>query len=122
MNKFKYYFRIETRTGIETNEVIFTLDEIQKREFTGKDLDIIAKCQFTGFKDNKGNEIYDGHILSDWTETDEGLVQSKRQVFWCPKTGAWKLDNSFNQDKSSGDLLSEELADYSYEITGHIFK
>lgn len=76
--------------------------------------------QFTGFKDNKGNEIYEGDILGDWNEVDGKMVQSKMQVFWYGEVGAWKLDNSFNQDKSSGDLLSNEIADFKYEIVGNI--
>jgi len=78
--------------------------------------------QFTGFKDRNEKEIFEGDILSDWTETDEGNIQSKMQVFWCEKIGAWKLDNSFKQDKSSGDLLSDELTDFTYEITGNIYE
>ena len=76
--------------------------------------------EFTGFYDKRGVEIFEGDILSDWNEVDGKQVKSKRQVYWCEKTGAWKLDNSFNQDKSCGDLLSDELESFVYEITGNI--
>ena len=83
-------------------------------------LDHATVQQFTGLCDKHGIEIYEGDILSDWTETDEGLIQSKMQVFWDSKIGAWLLDNSYKQNKSSGDLLSDELAGFSYEITGNV--
>ena len=85
-------------------------------------LSFVEVMQCTGFKDNKGIDIYDGDILSDWNEVDGKQVQSKLQVYWCDKTGAWKLDHSFSQDKSSGDLLCEELSDFAYEITGNVYQ
>lgn len=97
----------DSRRYARTNVVIDKIDTI---------------TQFTGFFDNKGNEIYEGDILSDSINTDEGLIQSKMQVFWCNKLGAWRLDNSYGQDKTSGDLLSDELADFAYEITGNIYE
>jgi hypothetical protein len=68
--KFKYYFKVHTSEGIELNKVIFTLNQIQERNFTGREEDCIAKEQFTGLRNKSGLDIYTGDIL------DQGWIVS----------------------------------------------
>lgn len=85
-------------------------------------LNHVEVMQFTGFYDKNYNEIYEGDILSYWTDTDEGMKQSHQQVFWCSKFGEWRLDSSFHQDKTFSDSLWQMLHDYECEITGNIYE
>jgi len=72
--------------------------------------------EFTGFLDKQGYEIFEGDILTDKVETDEGVINSKQKVFWNQPTGSWHLDNSFDQDETSSTELWMELNDFEYEI------
>lgn len=88
-------------------------------DFCHKD---IIPLQNTGFKDRCAKEIYEGDILSDKVMTDEGVIESKCQVFWNEFTGSWHLDNSFDNDKSFSSDLWAELEECSYEVIGNIYE
>lgn len=77
---------------------------------------------FTGFLDKSGKEIYEGDIIGDWTETDQGYIQSNYPVYFDDKKGMFRIDISFNQDRLSSEPLYKELRDFDYEIVGNIYE
>ena len=78
--------------------------------------------QFTGLKDQKGNDIYEGDIIGDWTDVDGKMEQSKLTVYFDEMLGQWMLDNSSKQDKTISYSLFSELQDFEYEIIGNIYE
>ncbi len=77
------------------------------------------KRKFTGFQDMHGKDIHEGNILSDKVETDEGIIESKEQVFWNQEHRQWHLDCSYHQDKSESYPLFQALKSFDYKIIGN---
>lgn len=86
----------------------------------GKPVNHFTALINTGFKDANKKSIFDGHVLSDYTQTDEGLKKSSCQVFWSQKCGCWCLDLSFKQNKTYISPLAQELKQFKYHISSHI--
>ena len=82
----------------------------------------IIPMQYTGMKDCKGKEIYEGDIIGDLTEEDKKMEQSKLTVYFDERLGEWMLDCSKDQDQSLSYALFKELEDFKYEVIGNIYE
>lgn len=114
---------IKFRVYVPLHDKLFSVKECEFNDgVMVKERNEDVFMQFTGLKDKNEKDIYEGDILSDWTETDEGLKQSFYKVFWNKFTGSYHVDNSMNQDESFSVELWKELNDFEYEVTGNIYE
>ncbi len=106
--KFRVYDKISKRK--------YGAEEFRQHPLKDFELEHYEILQFTGFKDKNDNEIFDNDILTDKTEVDGKMVDSKQKVFWNQPTGSWRLDDSYKQDETSSTELWFELREFEYEI------
>lgn len=81
-----------------------------------EDLNDIVALQFTGLKDKNEKEIFEGDIVSVFSNTQ------KSQVFWEKDCGFWALYIHFSSHRDcvpEMELLSNHLK--SVEVIGNIF-
>lgn len=76
---------------------------------------------FTGFRDCKDQEIYEGDILAGKAMKDGQPEQCLRQVYWSMPTGQWLLDNTYKQDMTSGANLAAELESYAFTRVSNVY-
>lgn len=117
--KFRAFNRI-TKKMLPNNTIQAIC--INSERLTLEEFENLELMQFTGFKDKNGVEIFDGDVLRDFVESDEGIIESKRQVFWNKNTGSWHLDCSYKQDKSFSVELYDELSNFEYDVIGNIYE
>ena len=78
--------------------------------------------QSTGFKDTANNQIYEGDIIGEVVETDQGPKQCNFPVLWWEKKGMWAVDISLSKNGFCLESLADELKSGNYTVIGNIYE
>lgn len=101
-------FRALEKGEITTSQLFDELNEYQP-------------MQYTGFKDAKGKEVFEGDIFKSKLQNEWGSFQTTNlAVIWCEHEGNWAVTRTPDEPDNEHYLMGSHIKDEA--IIGNIYK